>query len=237
MNYPDAAVAGAAMDAAAAGAEAACATFRPTLHRSTSGPEAASSGAVSGEDHPGSLEVRRRLLGLVGASLLSACSSLPSRAPGHVDSIDGDASIGMDGADADNGAGAAGPDGRVPDDLAREAAFLALSLVDTPYRYGGNTPRGGFDCSGLIVYVYRNAAGVALPRTVFALAGVGASVRLAAVRSGDLVLFDTRGRFSHAGIYVGGGRFVHAPSTGGTVRLDGVRAHYWRSRFSGVRRV
>ncbi len=235
MNHPGGVVVRVETGAAMAGAQTPCATFRP---------KAAPRRVASGEDHRGSLEARRRLLGLTGASLLSACSSLlsacsslPSRAPGHVDSIDGNAGIGMDGADAGNGAGAAGPDGRVPDDLAREAAFLALSLVDTPYRYGGNTPRGGFDCSGLIVYVYRNAAGVALPRTVFALAGVGASVRLAAVRSGDLVLFDTRGRFSHAGIYVGGGRFVHAPSTGGTVRLDGVRAHYWRSRFSGVRRV
>jgi len=173
----------------------------------------------------GSVEARRRLLGLIGASMLSACSSLPPRT-----------TVGADPGDA-AGAGEAaggGPPGRVPDELAREAA---LSLVDTPYRYGGNTPQGGFDCSGLIVYVFRNAAGVALPRTVARLAGVGEPVRLAAVRSGDLVLFDTRGRFSHAGIYVGGGRFVHAPSTGGTVRLDGVQARYWRPRFSGARRV
>ncbi|MCZ7560511.1 MAG: C40 family peptidase [Burkholderiaceae bacterium] len=106
-----------------------------------------------------------------------------------------------------------------------------------PYRYGGNTPQGGFDCSGLIVYVYRNAAGVGLPRTVAQLAQVGQPVRAGAMRSGDLVLFDTAGRFSHAGIYVGGGRFVHAPSRGGVVRLDGVYASYWRPRFSGVRRV
>jgi cell wall-associated NlpC family hydrolase len=174
-----------------------------------------------------SLDVRRRLLGLIGASMLSACSSLPPRTPGGTDP----------GGASEAGEATSGPPGRVPDDLAREAAFLALSLVDTPYRYGGNTPQGGFDCSGLIVYVFRNAAGVALPRTVARLAGVGEPVRLAAVRSGDLVLFDTRGRFSHAGIYVGCGRFVHAPSTGGTVRLDGVQARYWRPRLSGARRV
>lgn len=178
-----------------------------------------------------SLDVRRRLLGLIGASMLSACSSLPSRTPGGTDPG------GDPGGAAGAGEATAGPPGRVPDDLAREAAFLALSLVDTPYRYGGNTPQGGFDCSGLIVYVFRSAAGVALPRTVAKLAGIGVPVRLGAVRSGDLVLFDTRGRFSHAGIYVGGGRFVHAPSTGGTVRLDGVQARYWRPRFSGARRV
>jgi hypothetical protein len=167
---------------------------------------------------------RRALLGLLGASILSACSSLPSSGP---ESLPG-------GQPGDVGGG---PQGRVPEDLAREVSFLALSLVDTPYRFGGNTPDSGFDCSGLIVYVYREAAGLALPRTVAQLARVGVHVPLSAVRSGDLVLFDTRGRYSHAGIYVGDGRFVHAPSTGGTVRLDGVAARYWRPRFSGVRRV
>jgi hypothetical protein len=165
---------------------------------------------------------RRALLGLLGASILSACSSLPSSGP---ESLPG-------GQPGDVGGG---PQGRVPEDLAREVSFLALS--DTPYRFGGNTPDSGFDCSGLIVYVYREAAGLALPRTVAQLARVGVHVPLSAVRSGDLVLFDTRGRYSHAGIYVGDGRFVHAPSTGGTVRLDGVAARYWRPRFSGVRRV
>lgn len=162
---------------------------------------------------------RRAFLGLLGATIVSACSTVPTQdAPAP--------------ADAD-----AGPAGRVSEDLAREVTFLALSLVDTPYRYGGNTPDSGFDCSGLIVYVYRRAAGLALPRTVAQLARVGEPVPTRAVRSGDLVLFDTRGRFSHAGIYVGDGRFVHAPSSGGTVRLDGMRARYWQRRFSGVRRV
>ena len=165
---------------------------------------------------------RRALLGLLGASILSACATPRS---GRFDSPDAD---GIPDADAQS---------RLSDDLAREAAFIALSLVDTPYRYGGNTPYGGFDCSGLIVYVYRSAAGLALPRTVAQLAGVGLPVRAGARRTGDLVLFDTTGRFSHAGIYVGDGRFVHAPSTGGRVRLDGVFAQYWRPRFSGVRRV
>lgn len=165
---------------------------------------------------------RRALLGLLGASILTACST-PS--PRRFDSPDIDDS------------GRSDAQSRLSDDVAREAAFIALSLVDTPYRYGGNTPDGGFDCSGLIVYVYRSAAGLALPRTVAQLAGVGLPVRARARRTGDLVLFDTTGRFSHAGIYVGDGRFVHAPSTGGRVRLDGVFAQYWRPRFSGVRRV
>ncbi len=170
--------------------------------------------------------LRRRFLALLGASILSACSTLPPPSRGPFDPVD----PGFGDADAD-------PAGALSEDLAREASFLALSLVDTPYRYGGNTPAGGFDCSGLIVYVFRNAAGLGLPRTVAQLARVGQPVRSSAMRSGDLVLFDTSGRFSHAGIYVGAGRFVHAPSTGGVVRLDGVRARYWGQRFSGVRRV
>ena len=165
-------------------------------------------------------------LGGVGAAFLSACASGPT----FRTAASSDAWPAPDDAAADS-------PGNVPDELAREAAFLALSLVDTPYRYGGNTPEGGFDCSGLIVYVFREAASHPLPRTVRQIAQAGQAVRYRTVRTGDIVLFDTAGRFSHAGIYVGNGRFVHAPSTGGVVRLDGVHARYWRPRFSGVRRV
>jgi len=164
-------------------------------------------------------------LGGLGAALFSACASGPQRRVGASSEWPGDEDLSAD------------VPGNVPDELAREAAFLALSLVDTPYRYGGNTPDSGFDCSGLIVYVFREAAGHPLPRTVRQIAQAGQPVRYRTVRTGDIVLFDTAGRFSHAGIYVGNGRFVHAPSTGGVVRLDGVHARYWRPRFSGVRRV
>ena len=164
------------------------------------------------------------LIGALGASLLSACAS---RSPGG---------RGADGRGFFDGP-AADVAGDLPDALAREAAVLALSLVDTPYRYGGNTPEGGFDCSGLIVYVFREAASHPMPRTVAQIARAGQPVRYRTIRTGDIVLFDTAGPFTHAGIYVGSGRFVHAPSSGGVVRLDGVHARYWRPRFSGVRRV
>lgn len=176
------------------------------------------------EHHNSCSVARRSALGLLGGSILSSCSTLSSSSRGGPDTT------------ADDAAYPNSP-GRVSEDLAREITFLALSLVDTPYRYGGNTPQGGFDCSGLIVYVYRTSAELALPRTVAQLAGVGHRVRINAARAGDLVFFDTSGRYSHAGIYVGGGRFVHAPSTGGQVRLDGVFARYWRPRLAGVRRV
>ena len=114
-------------------------------------------------------------------------------------------------------------------------AIHALGLVGTPYRYGGNTPQGGFDCSGLIGYVYRSQAGVAPPRTVAQLDGFGQPVGADALRTGDLVLFGS-GRPNHAGIYVGDGRFVHAPSTGGTVRLDRLTSGFWSRQTLAVRR-
>lgn len=121
---------------------------------------------------------------------------------------------------------------------AHDVLFLAISLVGTPYRYGGNTPQGGFDCSGLIGYVFREAARVQLPRTTRELHSMPAStVRRERLASGDLVFFGQRGRVDHAGIYVGEGRFVHAPSSGGTVRLDALDGPYWRDRFVAARRV
>ena len=117
-----------------------------------------------------------------------------------------------------------------------DIAIHALGLVGTPYRYGGNTLEGGFDCSGLISFVYRTRTGAAPPRTVAELAGFGQSVTVGDIRSGDLVLFGA-GRPSHAGIYVGDGRFVHAPSTGGEVRLDRLDGAFWSRQSLGVRRL
>ncbi|GAA4413567.1 C40 family peptidase [Quisquiliibacterium transsilvanicum] len=165
---------------------------------------------------------RVALLGACAAALLSACSSLPSTG--------GDRAAGPPDSPTDW-------PGALTEDFAREVVFLALSLVDTPYRWGGNTPTTGFDCSGLIVHVFRGAAGVALPRTVAQLASVGRPVPRTQVRTADLVFFNATGRFSHAGIYVGGDRFVHAPSTGGRVRLDGIDARYWAPRLAAIRRV
>lgn len=118
---------------------------------------------------------------------------------------------------------------------ARDLAVHALGLVGTPYRWGGNTPEGGFDCSGLIGYVYRARMGRAPPRTVAQLSRFGASVDLDERRTGDLVLFG-RGTPTHAGIYVGGGRFVHAPSAGGDVRVDSVDGGYWSRQSASYRR-
>lgn len=125
---------------------------------------------------------------------------------------------------------------RLSDEQAQQVTLAALGLVGTPYRYGGNTPESGFDCSGLIGYVFRTQAALVPPRTVAALDGWGQPVELAQLRSGDLVLFGNGGPPSHAGIYVGEGRFVHAPSSGGQVRLERLDARHWaRQRISGRR--
>jgi cell wall-associated NlpC family hydrolase len=117
-----------------------------------------------------------------------------------------------------------------------DVTLYAISLVGTPYRWGGNTPESGFDCSGLIGHVYKSRAGVATPRTVAALTGWGQPVPAASVRTGDLVVFTQNGVTNHAGIYVGEGRFVHAPSKGGEVRLDALNSKYWGKQTASFRR-
>ena len=123
-------------------------------------------------------------------------------------------------------------------DAANAVLMRAISLVGTPYRYGGNTPDGGFDCSGLVNYVYRDMLDLRLPRTSRDLAAVQGP-RLAPERlaPADLVFFGGSDNVSHVGIYVGEGRFVHAPSSGGTVRLDHLDGPYWRDHYSGAKRV
>lgn len=164
-----------------------------------------------------SLTTRVALIAL--ALLLAACSSrAPSPQPVHTPPIASPSYLGG----------------------AEDVLFRALGLVGTPYRYGGNTPEGGFDCSGLIGYVYRDAAGISLPRSTRELSAMRTpAVRRDALQSGDLVFFATNGgrAVSHAGIYVGDGRFVHAPSTGGTVRLDSLDNLYWQRVYLDAKRV
>lgn len=128
------------------------------------------------------------------------------------------------------------------DPAGREASVAqAMLLVNTPYRWGGNTPEGGFDCSGLVRYVFDHvAAGTPaarrLPRTTAQWAAATVPVAEGGVQRGDLVFFNTGAPFSHMGIYVGGGQFVHAPSSGGTVRKDSVSSRYFGARYQGARR-
>lgn len=125
---------------------------------------------------------------------------------------------------------------RLSPEQAEDVTIYAIGLVGTPYRYGGNTPQSGFDCSGLIGHVYQTRAQVAPPRTVAKLNAWGHPVQSERKRAGDLVLFSQRDAVTHAGIYVGNGRFVHAPSTGGDVRLDSLGSKYWSAQQVAFRR-
>ena len=150
--------------------------------------------------------------------------------------------------------GCAGYSGRLPDtepepaaaaapvvhavDRASGVALQALAHLGTPYRVSGLSPQTGFDCSGLVAYVYREGAGMALPRNTFDLSRLGESVDRAALRPGDLVFYNTQRRdYSHVGIYLGEERFIHAPSSGGEVRVENLRADYWTRRYNGARRI
>ena len=119
---------------------------------------------------------------------------------------------------------------------AHDVTIYAVSLVGTPYRHGGNTPEAGFDCSGLIGHVYKTRGSVAMPRTVSRLQDAGQSVPSDSIRSGDLVIFSQRGQATHAGIYVGANRFVHAPSKGGEVRLESLSSKHWAAQQITFRR-
>ena len=119
-----------------------------------------------------------------------------------------------------------------------DISIAAVGLVGVPYRYGGNNPKGGFDCSGLIGYVYYKSANIKLPRTIEEMSSQGQSIENQPPAPGDIIFFNTTGeKYSHAGIYVGQGRFVHAPSAGGTVRLEYITSPYWAARYTGARRI
>jgi len=119
-----------------------------------------------------------------------------------------------------------------------EALLQALLALGVDYREGGASPIAGFDCSGLVAHVYREAYGMRLPHNAKAQSEVGVPVSLAELQAGDLVFYDTLGRpYSHVGIYLGEGRFVHAPKTGSRVRVERMQAAYWAKRFNGARRI
>lgn len=119
--------------------------------------------------------------------------------------------------------------------LGERAAQVAVSMKGTAYRYGGSTPRG-FDCSGLVHYSYARA-GARVPRTTHDLWRASRAISLERLRAGDLLFFDQQGkRNGHVALYLGGGRFVHAPASGKTVSLATLAQPYWRRHLAGARR-
>jgi murein DD-endopeptidase len=141
---------------------------------------------------------------------LAGCSSTPQRAP----------------------SASSGPTKNSSD----QAAGYALTMVGKPYRYGGSSPKG-FDCSGLVMYSYKNA-GVALPHNTDRQRSATRSIKVAELRRGDLLFFNQEGKkYGHVGIYVGDGKFVHAPSSGKSVRSDRLDSPYWKKHLSEARRI
>ena len=125
-----------------------------------------------------------------------------------------------------------------PDNQIRTVLQKALTLLGTPYRWGGTSPEKGFFCSGLVSYVFRNALGIELPRVSRDQARTGELIAdKSQLTAGDLVFFGRRGRVDHVGIYVGEGRFVHAPRTGKDVMVSSLDSGYWSAKYMQARRV
>jgi len=121
---------------------------------------------------------------------------------------------------------------------AQDLASAALDLIGIRYKWGGNSPETGLDCSGLVRYVFQQVTGVTLPRTAKDMSHVGTQVAVSDLQPGDLVFFNTRRfAFSHVGIYLGDNRFVHAPRRGREVEIATFDSGFWQQRFNGARRM
>lgn len=122
--------------------------------------------------------------------------------------------------------------------LGSDVALYAMSMLDQSYRWGGRGPQSGFDCSGLVSHVFREAAGVDLRGNAAAMSRQSRPVDLAALQAGDLLFFNTLGQpSSHVGVYVGKGKFVHAANERSGVRMDRLGDRYYATRFEGAKTV
>lgn len=155
------------------------------------------------------------LVTLAAAAMLAACSGPAPRPPAATSTIS---------------------QPPLASERGREVALYALGLLDTGYRFGGKNPEAGLDCSGMVAYIYRQAAGVPVRGSAADIARDGRPVAREQLRPGDLVFFNTRNApFSHVGIYIGDERFVHAPSSNGRVRIDRLADRYYAARFEAGR--
>ena len=123
-------------------------------------------------------------------------------------------------------------------DTMQEVLINALSLTGIKYNYGGKSPETGFDCSGFVRYVFQQSTSMTLPHGAKAISQLGQPVSQEQLQPGDLVFFNTlRSAFSHVGIYLGNHKFIHAPSSGGSVQVVDMSEGYWAKRFNGARRI
>lgn len=156
------------------------------------------------------------LLAAFVAALLTACSSTPPRSGHGAQTI---------------------TQRPVPvSEKGNEVALYAMGMLDIGYRFGGKNPEAGFDCSGMVSYIYEHAIGLRVRGSAADIARAGRPIEREGMRPGDLVFFNTMNRsFSHVGIYLGQGRFIHAPSTNGRVRIDRLADNYYAQRFESAR--
>ena len=122
-------------------------------------------------------------------------------------------------------------------DEAGDLIMNAMSLIGLSYRFGGNSPTQGLDCSGFMQYIFKRSMGITLPRTSAEMATVGQQVDRANLKPGDMVFFGSGGRVSHVGMYIGNDRFIHAPRTGRDIEITSKNGNYWKSRYITARRV
>ncbi|KLT72164.1 hypothetical protein PL75_09490 [Neisseria arctica] len=122
------------------------------------------------------------------------------------------------------------------DQASQELMLHSMSLIGTPYKYGGNSTATGFDCSGMVQFVYQNALGIQLPRTARDMAAAARPISPKNLKTGDLVFFNTGGssKYSHVGLYIGNGQFIHAPSSRGTIRTEQMNNRYFADRYVGA---
>ncbi len=121
---------------------------------------------------------------------------------------------------------------------ARELLINAISHTGIQYKYGGNSPETGFDCSGFVRYVFKQTVNLTLPHSALALSQIGKAISKDELQAGDLVFFKTiKNTISHVGIYMGDNRFIHAPNAKGVVRIESMEDGYWAKRFSGAQRL
>ncbi|WP_332674762.1 C40 family peptidase [Aromatoleum sp.] len=169
---------------------------------------------------------RNRLVIVVLIALLGACSSVPPTS-----------STGTPGA-AGMETPRSGSEYFSLDDhrQSQEMVIFALGLLDTGYRFGGRNPDAGLDCSGMVSYIVEQVSGRRLPHNAAQIAERTRPISIAALQAGDLVFFNTRARkHSHMGIYMGDGKFVHAPSSRGAVRIERLDNPYFKPRIDGAR--
>ena len=122
-------------------------------------------------------------------------------------------------------------------DEAGDLIMNAMSLIGLSYRFGGNSPTQGLDCSGFMQYIFKRSMGITLPRTSAEMATVGQQVDRANLKPGDMVFFGGGGRVSHVGMYIGNDRFIHAPRTGRDIEITSMNGTYWKNRYITARRV